>query len=185
MFALVLGMIAGYALSASDRSRLTDLEATYAAEVESAEALQDQLDGLKDHIADLEFEIEQQGAELDEVDQREAELDERESAMDEREQELDDLAGELDSREESITETEDEIEENTIPGDGIWVVGDEVEPGTYKAQGSGSACYWARLGSLDTSDILDNHFGSAKVTVELHNSDAAFETSGCGSWVKQ
>lgn len=122
---------------------------------------------------------------VDPSDEREAELDEHEQALDEREGELQEWEAELAEWEESLTATEAEIEAGTIPGDGIWVVGEDIEPGTYQAQGSGSSCYWARLASLDGSDIITNHFGSANVSVEIHGSDAAFETSDCGSWQRR
>jgi hypothetical protein len=119
---------------------------------------------------------------VDPSDEREAELDDREAGLDQREVALDEREAELQEWEQSLIATEEQIEAGTIPGDGIWVVGEDVEPGVYRAQGSGGSCYWARLRSLDGSDIITNHFGSANVSVEIHASDAAFETSGCGSW---
>lgn len=122
---------------------------------------------------------------IDPSEERAAELDEREEELDGRAADLDARESDLQEWEDSLTETEAEIEAGTIPGDGIWVVGGEVEPGVYRAEGSGGQCYWSRLGSLDGTDIITNHFGSANVTVEIHVSDAAFETAGCGTWRRQ
>jgi hypothetical protein len=51
-------------------------------------------------------------------------------------------------------------------------------PGTYREPG-GTPCYWARLRSLDTSDIIDNSDGPQVVEIQL--SDKAFQTRGCAT----
>jgi Tfp pilus assembly protein PilN len=176
--ALVLGLLLGYSAAVPKQSEFDELGS------ERASAL-DRSDALNEAIADMEDDIAALEAQVDQIDDREAELDQRESDLDAREQDLEELKARLDDREQQLAQQEEAIEANTIPGDGIWMVGDEVQPGIYKAQGSGSACYWARLSSLDTTDILNNHFGSANVSVEITNSDFAFETAGCGSWIKR
>ncbi|WP_112138426.1 hypothetical protein [Glycomyces dulcitolivorans] len=183
--ALALGILLGVAAAAPSQSRLERLQYENDSLRDTTEELRDEAAEQQSEIAERESDLRSLEAQVDQFDERETELDQRESGLDARESDLDARGAELDEREQAITETEEEIEENTIPGDGIWVVGDEIEPGTYKAQGSGSACYWARLGSLDTFDILNNHFGSAEVTVQIQSGDIAFETSGCGSWIKQ
>lgn len=196
---LMLGFLFGYSATRPIQTELDALKAENSAAVDTSESLRDTSDSLRDEVAGLEEEIERLSGEneqlngeneqletqVDQLDERELELDQREAGLDSRETGLDDIEAGLDAREEDLTQTEAEIEANTIPGDGIWVVGDEIQPGVYKAQGSGSGCYWARLNSLDGFDIISNHFGSANVSVEIHSGDAAFETSGCGSWVKQ
>jgi hypothetical protein len=103
---------------------------------------------------------------LDELAAREAELDQREA----------DLA----EREAAVTATEAEIAAGTIPGDGIFIVGDEVAPGEYRTQAGD--CYWARLsgtsGELD--DIIANGNGAGIVTIA--ESDHAFESRSCEQW---
>jgi hypothetical protein len=68
-------------------------------------------------------------------------------------------------------------------GDGTHVVGEDIEPGTYKTEG-GSGCYWARLrsfsGELDAIIANDNASGRGVVTIAP--SDAGFESSNCGTW---
>jgi hypothetical protein len=68
-------------------------------------------------------------------------------------------------------------------GDGTYLVGRQVLPGTYVAPG-GSNCYWARLSGLsgDLNDTItnDNALGQAIVTVQP--GDRAFQTEGCGTW---
>lgn len=69
--------------------------------------------------------------------------------------------------------------------DGIFKVGTDIQPGTYKNEGTES-CYWARLSGFsgDSTEILsnDNPRGQTYVTIEA--SDAAFESQNCGTWTK-
>jgi Domain of unknown function (DUF4190) len=69
--------------------------------------------------------------------------------------------------------------------DGTYEVGSEIEPGTYKADPTGT-CYWARLSSNSESDVVlgGNHLGTGRTTVTVKKNDAAFETRRCGQWVK-
>jgi len=71
----------------------------------------------------------------------------------------------------------------TIETEGIYVVGTDIAPGTWREPG-GSACYWARLRSLDTSDIIDNSNSDGPQVVEIQPSDKAFQTRGCATWTK-
>ncbi len=52
-----------------------------------------------------------------------------------------------------------------------------ISPGTYHTAGA-SDCYWARLSSLTTSDIIDNNTGSGPQTVQIMPTDKAFQVSG-------
>ena len=70
-------------------------------------------------------------------------------------------------------------------GPGIYVVGDDIEPGIYRSEGG--VIYFARLsgfsGELD--DILANGaLPSGPVYVEIKSTDAAFKTEGSGKWRK-
>ena len=90
---------------------------------------------------------------------------------------------------EPVEETEPSVEEpepDPEPqgfGNGTYVVGEDVEPGTYRSSGT-SLCYWARLsgfgGQLD--DIIANGNNTPEI-VTIAASDEGFETSGCGTWV--
>lgn len=65
------------------------------------------------------------------------------------------------------------------------MVGEDIEPGVYRTDGSGT-CYWARLSGLGggLGDIIANGLPSGPATVEISPSDAAFESSGCGEWTR-
>lgn len=68
--------------------------------------------------------------------------------------------------------------------DGTHLVGEEIQPGTYKYNGESSRCYWARLSGLSgsSSDILANGNEKAQAYVTIDPSDRAFESQGCGFW---
>ncbi|MEW9551356.1 hypothetical protein [Nonomuraea sp. NPDC050783] len=71
-----------------------------------------------------------------------------------------------------------------FPGDGQYLVGEDVKPGTYKTAGAdGSGCYWARLkdasGELDAIIANDNVQGQTRVALKKGE---FFDTSGCQDW---
>lgn len=78
----------------------------------------------------------------------------------------------------------------TIPGEGTFVVGSDIKPGTYKTTGPSDSdlpnCYWARLDSTsgDFDDIIANGNPGGQTTITISSSDKAFETSGCAEWEK-
>lgn len=76
------------------------------------------------------------------------------------------------------------VSKNTISTPGVYVVGRDIAPGTYHTNGDGSQmnCYYATLGSTNTSNILDNNFGGPE-TVNL-NGVYAFQISGDCTWAK-
>lgn len=70
-------------------------------------------------------------------------------------------------------------------GDGIYIVGTDIQPGTYKSTG-GSGCYYARLngftGTLD--DILANENTDGPAIVTIAVGDKGFKSARCGTWSK-
>lgn len=71
-----------------------------------------------------------------------------------------------------------------IPGEGTYLVGYDIAPGTYVSYNS-DWCYWARLSgtSGDFDEIIANDFqedGTSYVTI--YPSDRAFESSNCSVW---
>lgn len=116
-----------------------------------------------------------------------AELADRQAALDERENELNERESELDERQAAISDAEVAIEEGTIPGSGIFLVGEDIEPGTYRGDGSSGTCYWARLSgtSGDFDELIANGLPEGPTVVTIAESDVAFETQGCADWVRQ
>lgn len=103
--------------------------------------------------------------------------------LDARAAELDALRVELDARASAVAGAEAAAEAGTIPGDGTFLVGTDIQPGTYRSAAPSSGnCYWARLASLEGFDITNNGNSAGPSVVEIAASDAAFESSGCDDW---
>lgn len=71
-------------------------------------------------------------------------------------------------------------------GDGVWTVGEDIPPGTYKVTAAVSAgCYWSITVSGSNGDnIVANALpsgGYPKVTLKKGQD---FETEDCGTWKK-
>lgn len=112
------------------------------------------------------------------------ELAAREAALDELAAELDETAAELDEREAEVTETEQVAADSEFPGSGLYVVGEDVEPGEYRTEGPGALgiCYYAWMtGTSSDADIITNEVteGSARVTL---NEGDVFDSEGCKLW---
>jgi hypothetical protein len=74
----------------------------------------------------------------------------------------------------------------TIPRDGTYKVGVDIEPGTYRSEG-GESCYWERLRGLGgtIADTIANGAGSWPQVVQIAPSDVAFKTQHCPTWTLQ
>jgi hypothetical protein len=71
---------------------------------------------------------------------------------------------------------------------GMWLVGQQLSPGTYRAQ-TASGCYWERLrdfsGTID--GIVANDFvsGGGQQLVTIRSEDVGFDSDqDCGTWVR-
>jgi len=77
-----------------------------------------------------------------------------------------------------------------VGGEGIYGVGAELQPGTYRTDGPSPAafdnCYWER--SKDRSglrrSVIASGIVTGPVTVTINPTDGAFKSSGCLSWMK-
>lgn len=76
-------------------------------------------------------------------------------------------------------------------GDGVWLVGADVQPGTYRSTGpSGDGyCMWSRHdsaagGPMDGIIASDGDFDSRQMIVTIESSDVLFRTSGCAPFEK-
>jgi hypothetical protein len=72
----------------------------------------------------------------------------------------------------------------SIETNGTYIVNKDIAAGTYRTDGAKSGCYWARLRSFDTNDIIDNNVGDGPQVVRILPTDTAFMTRSCGSWHK-
>jgi hypothetical protein len=59
-------------------------------------------------------------------------------------------------------------------------------PGTYSSAGpvDGRTCYWKRLSSPNSNDIIDNAMTKKPQVVQIDPTDKAFKTDGCQPWQK-
>jgi hypothetical protein len=74
-----------------------------------------------------------------------------------------------------------EARASSFRGTGTYLVGADIQPGTYRAAAT-PGCYWARLATLDTTDIIDNDNADGPVVVQIAPSDKAFQVDGCGTF---
>ena len=76
---------------------------------------------------------------------------------------------------------------SSIPGDGTFQIGVDVQPGTYMSTAPDSGnCYWARLSGSDSFDnIIDNSNSSGQSLVTIKATDKFFESRGCNAWAKR
>ncbi|GAA4895546.1 hypothetical protein [Streptomonospora salina] len=65
---------------------------------------------------------------------------------------------------------------------GTFLVGDEIQPGTYYSEGRLDGCYWERTDSA--GEIIDNNFISSgrRVQTTVAASDYSFHSRSCGTW---
>jgi hypothetical protein len=80
------------------------------------------------------------------------------------------------------------LPKKTMETDGTYRIGTDIEPGIYRSGGRSaqgeSDCYWARLDSLNPTDIINNNIGNEPQIVALKPGDVAFLTHSCQPWVK-
>ena len=141
----------------------------------------------RDVLAERTTALEQREAEVAQRDtdtaRREDDLSLRSDGLDTRQAELDKISADLGRREQALLPKEQVAARSKITKDGIYLVGKDIEPGTYLTSG-GSGCYWQRSSgtSGDFDDILANGNESGQAIVTIAASDVAFTTKRCGSW---
>ncbi|MBM4693765.1 hypothetical protein GS434_08605 [Rhodococcus hoagii] len=109
--------------------------------------------------------------------------DSENAALDDRKTQLDRQSADLARRESELLPKEREAAKNTIKGDGIFLVGRDINPGTYRNSGT-SSCYWQRSSgtSGDFDEILANGNESGPAVVTIQPGDVAFTSKRCGTW---
>jgi hypothetical protein len=70
-------------------------------------------------------------------------------------------------------------------GDGTFIVGVDIAPGTWRAEG-GTSCYWARLSGFGGTlgGIIANDNAGPSAIVRIGANDAGFRSVRCGTWRK-
>jgi len=75
----------------------------------------------------------------------------------------------------------------TTFGDGVYIVGTDMLPGTYKSSGQ-TGCYWERMKDFTGSgsdSILANDSTDTPAIVTIQASDKGFKSKDCGTWTNQ
>ena len=147
------------------------------------EAMTAQRDEAQTRAASLESEVGTLQRKVDGIAAREATLATGLTQFDE-------MLADLTKRETATTERETAVsaaevakKATEIPGAGTYLVGTDIQAGQYRSAGS-EGCYWARLRSTSGRDIIANGLSDGPQVVTISASDAAFETSRCGTWTK-
>lgn len=71
---------------------------------------------------------------------------------------------------------------------GTFLVGPEVQAGTWRADNAEGSCYWERLSGFsgEFEETTANDFVDAgPVTVEIASDDVGFSSARCGTWTRQ
>ncbi|MFF5303426.1 hypothetical protein ACFY5F_29090 [Streptomyces sp. NPDC013161] len=74
-----------------------------------------------------------------------------------------------------------------IPGDGTFLVGKDIQAGTYRSEGKNKyGCYWARLSDTtgEGSAIITNGNAQGPAIIKIAAADKAFQTTDCKPWKK-
>ncbi|WP_100501513.1 hypothetical protein [Geodermatophilus chilensis] len=89
-------------------------------------------------------------------------------------------------REQAVGAVEQRIAETSIPN-GIWTVGVDVEPGTYRTSAALTGyCYWGIYTSgTNGDDIIENDGPTGGFPTVTLREGQDFENGGCGTFVKQ
>ena len=167
--ALVIGLAIGGTVGAVAATSDPTQSEEYGALEQDLEAAQDRVQSLSDRAREVQSSAQRA---QDEAAQRQAELDSR--------------AAELAEREAAVTAVEAQVAANSITN-GIWTVGVDVEPGTYRvSEALTGYCYWAiyRTGS-NGRDIIENDGPTGGFPTVTLSVGQDFENSRCGTFVKQ
>jgi hypothetical protein len=145
--------------------------------------LQAQADGLESEIQDLEGRLQRAESR---VTTAEAEASQAVAAADNRQAALDEREAAVADREAAVAATEQRIAETSIP-QGIWTVGLDIEPGTYRtAEPLLDDCYWGIYRSgTNGDDIIENDIPTGGYPTVTLSVGQDFENNGCGTFVKQ
>lgn len=116
----------------------------------------------------------------------EGEIKVREDSVSTREAALKTQEEGVKKREAAVSDVEKKKAANTV-GDGTWVVGVDIEPGTYRpTENVGSRCYWGIYASgSNGDDIIANDIPGGGLPSVALAVGQDFKSSRCGTWTKQ
>ncbi|MBL7254106.1 hypothetical protein [Paractinoplanes lichenicola] len=73
----------------------------------------------------------------------------------------------------------------TIAGNGVYFVGSDFLPGTYRSAANVDFCYWERARSADgaSTSTIANEFAKGQLLVTI-TPGGVFQSSGCNTWTR-
>lgn len=164
----ILGIVIGAAAGSSSSSgSSTAISPAARRQIDAARGAQQQAESERDQARDA-------------LNAAQSDLTTRKAALDKRK-------SDLDARERKITDAEKAAKANSFGGDGIYLVGTDIQPGTYKAQPSPSGnCYTEVDRNLDggLDSIMNNNNTSGPVVLSVPSTAKAVKVSGCGDFQK-
>jgi hypothetical protein len=92
------------------------------------------------------------------------------------------------SQPEDTTTTTEVATTTTTPsvtfGDGSWIIGTDIESGTYRNDDSSDLCLWQRLSGFsgEFEDVIASNLTEAITIVTIEDTDAGFDAQDCGTW---
>lgn len=173
------------------KAALVRADQVEAAMAEAADENEADVDALTEEVAEAkramaEAEARAEGAEAAALKSAEAKLAKRvadaEAKLAARAKEVGTKEASVLAREKAVGTAEAVAAANTFDGDGVYLVGDDIQPGTYKSEG-GSTCYWARQDS--NGGIIDNELVSGPTIVTVRASDFSLKVSGCAPFTRR
>jgi len=148
---------------------------------------QDSLADAEDKAADLEDRLKTVEGHLDErkaaLRKREADLKKTVVALRDRKALLKEARADVREREEAVTAAEELIAETTVPGDGTFQVGVDIERGLYQSAGR-TGCRYTVFGDANGDDVLLDKTTPGSASVSLRDG-TWFVTRGCAEWTRQ
>lgn len=162
------------------KASLGDAEESLAGTEDAAADLEDRLDTVEGHLDERKAALAERKAALK---KRERALEKAVTALDDRRARLKAAEADILEREEAVTAAETLIEETTLPGDGTYEVGVDIERGLYRSAGR-PGCHYAVSSDADGNDLLINKQTAGPTSVSLRDG-TWLVTRGCAEWTRQ
>lgn len=166
------------------RAELTTAEDALAKTEDDLEAAQTEVQSVLGDLPAREDALDEDKADLKAAQaEGKADLKAAQTRLNKRAQDLAAAEKDVAARERKVGIVETTIAKNTIAGEGMYEVGNDIKPGTYKTTGS-TGCYYAVLSSPDTFDIVNNNNVDGPAILSVSNGQY-LELSGCADWIWQ
>ena len=165
---------------ANAESKLAFTEAALKDARESQSDAENTATDAQDQLAVFEAHLKERKAALK---KRGAELKKKQAGLDNRADRLEKKAANLEERQEDVTEAEELLAVTTVPGNGSYEVGVDIEGGLYRSAGSRS-CSYTVYGDAEGDDVLLEKSTAGSTSVSLR-AGTWFVSRGCADWNRQ